>query len=104
MQWSHDGLGFLGQRGLGEPDAQLAAGRCNGAARILAGAIVDVDVQSVNLGLAIVACPAAVDAARDGSRIAIDTAGAVEVDGVAFDAPVAAPLVLELGAAGGLVD
>jgi 3-isopropylmalate/(R)-2-methylmalate dehydratase small subunit len=58
----------------------------------------------VNLGLAIVACPAAVGAARDGSRVAIDTAGAVEVDGVSFDAPVAPPLVLELGAAGGLVD
>jgi len=58
----------------------------------------------VNLGLAIVASPAAVDAARDGSRIAIDTEGAVEVDGVAFDTPAAPPLVLELGAAGGLVD
>jgi 3-isopropylmalate/(R)-2-methylmalate dehydratase small subunit len=58
----------------------------------------------VNLGLAIVACPAAVDAARDGSRVAIDTTGAVEVDGVAFDAPSAPPLVLEVTAAGGLVD
>ena len=58
----------------------------------------------VNLGLAIAASPAAVDAARDGSRIAIDPAGAVEVDGALFDAPAAAPLVLELGAAGGLVD
>jgi 3-isopropylmalate/(R)-2-methylmalate dehydratase small subunit len=58
----------------------------------------------VNLGLAIVACPAAVDAARDGSRVAIDTTGAVEVDGVAFDAPPAPPLVLEVAAAGGLVD
>jgi 3-isopropylmalate/(R)-2-methylmalate dehydratase small subunit len=58
----------------------------------------------VNLGLAIVACPAAVDAARDGSRIAIDTTGAVEVDAAVFDAPVAPPFVLELGAAGGLVD
>jgi 3-isopropylmalate/(R)-2-methylmalate dehydratase small subunit len=58
----------------------------------------------VNLGLAIVACPAAVDAAYDGSRVTIDTEGAVEVDGVAFEAPAAPPLVLELGAAGGLVD
>jgi 3-isopropylmalate/(R)-2-methylmalate dehydratase small subunit len=57
----------------------------------------------VNLGLAIAACPAAVDAALDGSRIAIDPAGAVVVDGVAFEAPAAAPLVRELGAAGGLV-
>lgn len=46
----------------------------------------------VNLGLAIVACPAAADAAHDGSRITIDTTGAVEVDGVAFEAPAAPPL------------
>lgn len=58
----------------------------------------------VNLGLAIVACPAAVDAARDGSHVVIDSSGAVEVDGAAFATPVASPLVLELGAAGGLVD
>jgi len=58
----------------------------------------------INLGLAIVACPAAVDAARDGSRIAIDTTGTVEVDGLEFAAPASSPLVLELGAAGGLVE
>jgi 3-isopropylmalate/(R)-2-methylmalate dehydratase small subunit len=58
----------------------------------------------INLGLAIVACPAAVDAARDGSQVAIDTAGSVEVDGVGFDAPAAPPFVLELGAVGGLVN
>jgi 3-isopropylmalate/(R)-2-methylmalate dehydratase small subunit len=57
----------------------------------------------VNLGLAIVACPAAADAAHDGSRIAIDSTGEVEVDGVTFAAPAAPPLVLEVGAAGGLV-
>jgi 3-isopropylmalate/(R)-2-methylmalate dehydratase small subunit len=57
----------------------------------------------VNLGLAIVACPEAVDAAHDGSRVTIDTSGVVEIDGVAFAAPPAPPLVLELGAAGGLV-
>jgi 3-isopropylmalate/(R)-2-methylmalate dehydratase small subunit len=57
----------------------------------------------VNLGLAIVACPAAADAAHDGSRIAIDAMGAVEVDSVVFTAPAAAPLVLDVGAAGGLV-
>lgn len=56
----------------------------------------------INLGLAISECPAAVDVARDGSRIAIDTTGAVEVDGVTFEAPAAPPLVLELGTAGGL--
>lgn len=58
----------------------------------------------VNLGLAIVACPEAVDATRDGSRVVIDASGVVEVDGVAFEAPPAAPLVQEVGAAGGLVD
>jgi 3-isopropylmalate/(R)-2-methylmalate dehydratase small subunit len=58
----------------------------------------------VNLGLAIVACPAAADAAHDGSRITIDPTGSVEVDGVTFDAPAAPSLVLEVGAAGGLVD
>ncbi len=58
----------------------------------------------VNLGLAIVACPEAVDAARDGSSVVIDAAGGVEIDGLAFVAPAAPPLVLELGAAGGLVD
>ena len=56
----------------------------------------------VNLGLAIAACPEAVDVARDESWIAIDTAGTVEVDGRSFDVPAAPPLVLELGAAGGL--
>ena len=50
------------------------------------------------------ACPEAVDAAHDGSRIVIDAAGAVEVDGLAFDVSLAPPLVLDLGAAGGLVD
>ena len=58
----------------------------------------------VNLGLAIVACPPAAEAAENGSRIAIDTAGSVEVDGVVFDAPAAPAFLLELGAAGGLVD
>jgi 3-isopropylmalate/(R)-2-methylmalate dehydratase small subunit len=58
----------------------------------------------INLGLAIVACPAAVNAARDGSQIAIDTEGGVEVDGVDFETPAAPPLVLELGAAGGLIE
>lgn len=58
----------------------------------------------VNLGLAIVACPAAVDAAQDGAAVAIDTAGRVEVAGVPFEAPAAPPLVLELGAVDGLVE
>ena len=57
----------------------------------------------VNLGLAAVACPDAVEAAHDGSSIAIDPAGAVEVDGRRFPAPAAPPLVAELADAGGLV-
>jgi 3-isopropylmalate/(R)-2-methylmalate dehydratase small subunit len=57
-----------------------------------------------NLGIAAVACPEAVDAARDGSRVTIDTAGRVEVDGRSFEAPAAPPFLLELGAAGGLVE
>lgn len=57
-----------------------------------------------NLGLAIVRCPEAVDAARDGSVVTLDTAGSVEVDGVRFPAPPAPPFLLELGEAGGLVD
>ena len=58
----------------------------------------------VNLGLAIAACPEAVDAARNGSHVAIDSAGAVEVDGERFAAEPAAPFLLELGEAGGLVE
>lgn len=58
----------------------------------------------VNLGLAIVACPDAVEAARNGSHVAIDPAGAVEVDGTRFAVEPAAPFLLELGEAGGLVE
>jgi 3-isopropylmalate/(R)-2-methylmalate dehydratase small subunit len=57
-----------------------------------------------NLGLAIVRCPEAVDAARDGSAVVIDTEGSVEVDGTRYEATPAAPFLLELGAAGGLVE
>lgn len=57
-----------------------------------------------NLGLAVARCPEAVDAVRDGSRVAIDTEGAVEVDGRRFTAPPAPPFLLELEAAGGLVE
>ena len=57
-----------------------------------------------NLGLAIVRCPEAVDAARDGAAVVIDTQGSVEVDGVRFAAAPAPPFLLELGAAGGLVE
>ena len=58
----------------------------------------------VNLGLAIVRCSEAVDATSDGSRIVIDTEGTVEVDGAFFRVPPAAPFLLELGVAGGLVE
>jgi 3-isopropylmalate/(R)-2-methylmalate dehydratase small subunit len=57
----------------------------------------------VNLGLAAVACPEAVDAAYDGSHVVIDPAGAVEVDGVRFAAASYPPLLRDLSAAGGLV-
>jgi 3-isopropylmalate/(R)-2-methylmalate dehydratase small subunit len=56
----------------------------------------------VNLGLAISRCPEAVAVTHDGSRVAIDTAGGVEVDGVRFAAPPAPPFLLELSSAGGL--
>lgn len=58
----------------------------------------------VNLGIAVIACPEAVDAAHDGSHLAIDPAGAVEVDGVRYEADPAAPFLLELADAGGLVE
>ena len=57
-----------------------------------------------NLGLAIVRCPEAVDAVRDGAAVVIDTEGSVEVDGTRFEAAPAPPFLLELGAAGGLVE
>jgi 3-isopropylmalate/(R)-2-methylmalate dehydratase small subunit len=58
----------------------------------------------VNLGLAIFEAPEAVDAARPGSRIRIDTqAGEISVDGRRFTTPPVAELVAELQAAGGLV-
>jgi len=57
----------------------------------------------MNLGLAAVACSEAVDAARDGSVIAIDPSGAVVVDGRRFAVPAAPALLTELAEAGGLV-
>jgi 3-isopropylmalate/(R)-2-methylmalate dehydratase small subunit len=56
-----------------------------------------------NLGLAAVACAEAVDAARDGSVIAIDPSGAVVVDGRRFPVPPVPALLTELADAGGLV-
>jgi 3-isopropylmalate/(R)-2-methylmalate dehydratase small subunit len=58
----------------------------------------------VNLGLPILECPAAAEAAGSGSRIRIDTdAGLVEVDGRRFEASPIDPFVLELQQSGGLV-
>src|SRR5919197_3305639 len=58
----------------------------------------------VNLGLLIVECQEAADAAAPGSRVAIDTdAGTVDVDGHRFPASPVDPFVLELERAGGLV-
>lgn len=57
----------------------------------------------VNLGIPIIACPAAVDAARDGATVVIDSSGRVDVDNETFASPAMPPLLLELDAAGGLV-
>ena len=58
----------------------------------------------VNLGLPIVECPEAAEAAKTGSRIRIDTdTGEVEVDGERFQAAPVDPFVLELQDSGGLV-
>ena len=83
------------------PQAMKASGICGVVGRSFARIFFR---NCVNLGLAIVACPEAVDAANDGSRVAIDPAGAVEVDGVRHAADPAAPFLLELGDAGGLVE
>lgn len=58
----------------------------------------------VNLGLPIVECPEAADAARPGSRIGIDTeTGDVTVDGTTYRAKPMPDFVLELAGSGGLV-
>lgn len=58
----------------------------------------------VNLGLPIVECPGAAEAARTGSKLRVDTdTGHVEIDGQPFQARPLAPFVLELQSAGGLV-
>ena len=58
----------------------------------------------VNLGLPIVECSEAAEAAKAGSRIRIDTdTGEVEVDGERFQAAPVDPFVLELQDSGGLV-
>jgi 3-isopropylmalate/(R)-2-methylmalate dehydratase small subunit len=58
----------------------------------------------VNLGLLIVECPAAAEAAASGSQIRIDTdTGLVAVNGRRFEASPIDPFVLELQESGGLV-
>jgi 3-isopropylmalate/(R)-2-methylmalate dehydratase small subunit len=57
----------------------------------------------INLALPAIACPEAVEAVRDGSRIRVDVgAGVLEVDGRAFQAGLLPPFMLELIGAGGL--
>lgn len=57
-----------------------------------------------NLGLPLMDCPEAAEAARPGSRMRIDTdTGDVQVDGETFCAQPIPGLVLELQASGGLV-
>jgi 3-isopropylmalate/(R)-2-methylmalate dehydratase small subunit len=58
----------------------------------------------VNLGLPVVACPEAVDAARPGTLVRVDAGrGEVEVDGRRFQAEPLDAFMHELVAAGGLV-
>jgi 3-isopropylmalate/(R)-2-methylmalate dehydratase small subunit len=58
----------------------------------------------INLGLPILECPEAAEAAGPGSRITVDTeTGRVEVDGAPFQAQPVDPFVLELQGSGGLV-
>jgi 3-isopropylmalate/(R)-2-methylmalate dehydratase small subunit len=59
----------------------------------------------LNLGLPIVTCPAAVDAAKPGSILRLDlVAGRLEVDETSFDVPPFPPFMRELITAGGLVE
>ena len=83
------------------PQAMKAAGiRCvlgHSFARIF-------ERNCVNLGLMIVVAPEAAAAARPGSTIRVHPrAGAVDVDGQAFEAPTLPPFMLEMIEAGGLV-
>lgn len=59
----------------------------------------------INLGMPVVVCPDAVDAARPGLRIRVDTeAGAVEVEGRSFLSKPIPAFMHEMLAAGGLVE
>jgi 3-isopropylmalate/(R)-2-methylmalate dehydratase small subunit len=58
----------------------------------------------INLGLPVVACPEAVDAARPGSKIEIETeTGVVRVDGLEFKAAPIPQFMLDMLGRGGLV-
>jgi 3-isopropylmalate/(R)-2-methylmalate dehydratase small subunit len=58
----------------------------------------------LNLGLPTIACEAAVEAAKDDSRLVLDlAAGTLEVDGIAYDVPAVPAFVRELVGDGGLV-
>ena len=58
----------------------------------------------LNLGLPVITCPEAVDAARDGSGIVADLdEGELSVDGSTFSVPPLPPFMRELVDAGGLV-
>jgi 3-isopropylmalate/(R)-2-methylmalate dehydratase small subunit len=60
--------------------------------------------KCVNLGLPVVTCPAAAEAARPGSHVRVDTdTGEVEVDGRAFQAAAMHPFTVEMVREGGLV-
>jgi 3-isopropylmalate/(R)-2-methylmalate dehydratase small subunit len=60
--------------------------------------------NSLNLGLPVVVCPAAVDAAERGSLVRFELdSGRLEVDGAAFAASGFPPFMRELLAAGGLL-
>jgi 3-isopropylmalate/(R)-2-methylmalate dehydratase small subunit len=58
----------------------------------------------INLGLPVIACPAAVEAAELGSSIRISTDdGLVEVNGQSFEVPPLPPFIVEMIRGGGLI-
>jgi 3-isopropylmalate/(R)-2-methylmalate dehydratase small subunit len=60
--------------------------------------------NSINLGLAVVECPAGVDAATTGAKVAVDlAAGELVVDDQRFEIAPYPPFVLELIRDGGLI-
>jgi 3-isopropylmalate/(R)-2-methylmalate dehydratase small subunit len=59
----------------------------------------------INLGMLVVVCSEAVDAAIPGSRVEIDTErGTVVVDGASFQARPVPPFMQQMLASGGLVE